>query len=72
MKSEKFPFQLFLATLKIALAAYTLRQNSCKTLLPQKNSCDGPFILQFKFQNTQMKTENKDGLKWWRSFSIFI
>ena len=30
MKSEKFLFQLFLTTFKIALAAYTLWQNNCK------------------------------------------
>ena len=41
MKSEKFPFQLFLATFKIVLAASTFWQNICKTLLPQKNICGG-------------------------------
>ena len=40
IKSEKFSFELFLATLKIALAASTLWQNSCKTRFPQKNICD--------------------------------
>ena len=40
LKSEKCPFQLFLTTFKIALAAYTSRQNSCKILLQQKNICD--------------------------------
>ena len=39
MKSENFSFQLFSATLKIALAASTLWQNICKTLLPQKRIC---------------------------------
>ena len=37
MGSEKFLFHLFLTTLKIALLAYTLWQNSCKTPLPKKN-----------------------------------
>ena len=41
MKSEKFRFQLFLATLMTALAASTLWQNGCKTRLPQKNICGG-------------------------------
>ena len=41
MDSEKFRFQLFLTTLKTSLAASTFWQNSCKTLLLQKNICDG-------------------------------
>ena len=77
MKSEKFPFQLILTTLKITLVVYTLWQNSCKTVLPhtEKYLWRSPFILQFKLQNIQMKTKNKDCIKWCvfnrRSFPTF-
>ena len=55
----------FFTTFKVALAAYTLWQNSCKTPLPQKNIWRSPFLLQFKLEITQMKTKNKYILKWW-------
>ena len=60
MKSEKCSFQLFLTTLKIALAAYTLWQNGCKTLLPKKNICDGVQLYynsNFKIHKWKLKTK---------------
>ena len=61
MKSEKFRFHLFLATLKMALVAYTLwNKNATFT---EKYFWQSSFILQFKLQNTQRKPQNQDGLK---------
>ena len=48
MKSEKISFRLILATLKIALAASTLRQNGCKTRLQRKIFVAESFHITFQ------------------------
>ena len=77
MKSEKFLFQLFLTMLKIAdfkialdfkilkmlkIAYLNSIGSLCFITSAEKYLRRSPFILQFKFQNKQMKTKNKDSL----------
>ena len=57
MKPEKFPFQLFLATLKTALVASTLRQSSYKTRIPQKNIVAEPLKIKAVYSDVYSTTE---------------
>ena len=60
MKSKKFTFQLFLTTLKMALAAYTLHRIVVTLYFRRKTFVTEPVIYNSNFKNTQLKTK---GLK---------